>query len=196
LLKKTAQQVSKTNDPARRWQCHRSNKAQRSCKHQNGAIKQGRNVPIKTPKRSTNLQFSFEKLEVWQRGMDLVDEVYRISRKYPEREKFGLTNQLTRAATSVPLNIAEGSVHGQKEFSRFLRIAQGSLVEVITNLKIAQRQGFIEEGSTNTLNNLLRELYFKLASFQKTLKSSEHCERSNKASKTPISQANVVSDPT
>ena len=87
--------------------------------------------------------FSFEKLEIWQRGMDLVDRVYEVARRYPDHEKFGLTNQLTRAATSVPLNIAEGSVHGRKEFSRFLRIAQGSLFEVMNNFKIAKRKVFI-----------------------------------------------------
>lgn len=140
--------------------------------------------------------FSFEKLEIWQRGMDFVDRVYEVARQYPDHEKFGLTNQLTRAATSVPLNIAEGSVHGRKEFSRFLRIAQGSLVEVVTNLKIAHRQGFIDERQNPELMELVRELHFKLTAFQKTLKTSDQGERSNKVPRALIKQAPAWSDPT
>jgi hypothetical protein len=65
----------------------------------------------------TNFEgYSFEKLEVWQLGMEIVHEVYSLTRKFPEEEKFGLTSQMRRAAISIPLNIAEGSSLYQKRY--------------------------------------------------------------------------------
>jgi four helix bundle protein len=86
---------------------------------------------------------SLEELVTWQRSMDLVDAVYKASRRWPMDERFGLTNQVRRAAVSVASNIAEG--HGRKQdgdFRRFLAIGYGSLMEVKTQLIIAQRQEF------------------------------------------------------
>lgn len=60
----------------------------------------------------------FRKLKVWQRGMDFVTEVYRISANFPRTEQFGLSNQLRRAAISIPLNIAEGAGASSKAESR------------------------------------------------------------------------------
>jgi four helix bundle protein len=80
---------------------------------------------------------SLEEIVVWQRAMDLVDEVYRVTRNWPREEVFGLTNQLRRAAVSVPSNIAEGQ--GRRidgDFLRFLAIALGSLMEVKTQVHI------------------------------------------------------------
>jgi four helix bundle protein len=84
-----------------------------------------------------------EELVAWRKAMDLVDLVHALSRTWPREEQFGLTNQVRRAAVSVPSNIAEG--HGRKQdgdFGRFLSIAYGSLMEVKTQLLVAVRQGF------------------------------------------------------
>ncbi len=74
---------------------------------------------------------TYQDLLVWQKAHKLVLQIYRLSRKFPASELYGLTSQLRRAAVSVPANIVEGFVRkGDKEFARFLVIAQGSLAEV------------------------------------------------------------------
>ncbi|QDS89012.1 hypothetical protein EC9_32090 [Rosistilla ulvae] len=88
--------------------------------------------------------FGFEKLDVWQKSVDLAADVYRLTREFPDYEKFGLANQMRRAAVSISSNIAEGSARdSKKDFSRFLQIAYGSTMEVVSQLHIAQRQEFI-----------------------------------------------------
>ena len=86
---------------------------------------------------------SYKELIVWQKAMDLVDEVYRLVKLLPREEAFALSDQLRRSAVSVPSNIAEG--HGRqsrKEFSQFLSIARGSVFEVETQIHIGIRQQF------------------------------------------------------
>jgi four helix bundle protein len=83
---------------------------------------------------------NFRSLKVWQLGMQLVEEVYRLSQQFPKQEMYGLTSQAQRAAVSIPANIAEGHAMGStKEFLRFLAIAQGSVAELETHLLLAQR---------------------------------------------------------
>ncbi len=87
----------------------------------------------------------FKELEVWQKAVDAVAVVYQITAGFLESEKFGLTNQIRRAAVSIPSNIAEGSArHHSKDFIHFLRIADGSAAEVETQLIIASKLGFIK----------------------------------------------------
>ena len=88
--------------------------------------------------------FGFEKLEVWQKAIELSDSVYALSRSFPNEERFGLTSQMRRSSVSIASNIAEGSGRGSNpDFARFVEIAYGSLMELITQLKIASRQGFL-----------------------------------------------------
>ena len=85
--------------------------------------------------------YGFEELHVWQRAMDLVDQVYVLTETWPKAEQFGLTNQVRRAAVSVPSNIAEGQGRkSERDFGRFLVIAYGSLMEVRTQLLIGERR--------------------------------------------------------
>ena len=86
---------------------------------------------------------SYQDLRVWQMGMDLTVELYRLTQSFPDNEKYGLTSQIRRAATSIPANIAEGHARGSKEYSQFLTIALGSLTELETHLIIAQRIGIL-----------------------------------------------------
>lgn len=91
---------------------------------------------------------SYKDLLVWQKAMDLVDEVYRLVRQLPGDEKYALGDQLRRAAVSVPSNIAEGfGRESVKDYVHFLTIARGSLYEVSTQLEIACRQHFITDPS-------------------------------------------------
>ncbi len=80
----------------------------------------------------------FRKLTVWQRSIQFVSLIYKITAKFPKEEKYGLVDQIRRAAVSICLNIAEGSGAGSDpEFIRFLRISQRSAYEVIAGLEIA-----------------------------------------------------------
>jgi len=98
------------------------------------------------------VQQGFKGLDAWQKSMDLVEMVYRITRSWPDDERFGLTNQIRRAAVSIPSNIAEG--HGRAsngDFQRFVAIAYGSLSEVETQFLIAERLGYLPENDARTL---------------------------------------------
>lgn len=82
----------------------------------------------------------FRDLRVWQGGMDLVEQVYRLTREFPKHEMYGLASQMQRAAVSVPSNIAEGHTRdSRKEYLRHLSIARASLAELQTQLEIAKR---------------------------------------------------------
>jgi four helix bundle protein len=87
---------------------------------------------------------SYRDLIAWRKAMDLVTDVYRVTQAFPRDELYGLTNQLRRAAVSVPSNIAEGQARfSRKEFHHFLSQARGSLVEIETQLTIAENLGYL-----------------------------------------------------
>lgn len=92
------------------------------------------------------MSFKFEKLIIWQKSMDLAEEVHEVSIKFPKEEQYNLTNQIRRAADSIALNIAEGSI-GQTnpEQGRFIGYALRSLAEVVTCLYKARRRKYIDD---------------------------------------------------
>jgi len=95
---------------------------------------------------------SYKDLVAWQKSMDLVTATYRASSRFPKDELFGLTSQLRRAAVSIPSNIAEGQGRlSEKEFRYFLGQARGSLMEVETQLQIAQNLGYLELADTEAI---------------------------------------------
>ena len=84
-------------------------------------------------------------LKAWQEAMELVKEIYRVTREFPKEEIYGLVSQMRRAAVSIPSNIAEGAARtGTKEFLQFLSISRGSLSEVETQMLIAKSLGYIK----------------------------------------------------
>jgi len=90
----------------------------------------------------------FTDLKVWQRSHALVLELYRLSAAFPDTERFGLTSQLRRAATSAPSNIAEGSRRrSPRDFARFLDMAAGSLAETRSLLMLARDLGYAPAGA-------------------------------------------------
>jgi four helix bundle protein len=90
--------------------------------------------------------YSYRDLEVWREGISLVESCYRLVASFPNSERQGLTSQMTRAAVSIPSNIAEGqSRSSRKEFQHHLSIAYGSLAELETQLEIAQRLGYVKD---------------------------------------------------
>jgi len=102
---------------------------------------------------------NYQELIVWQKSMDLVEEVYKSSRDFPREEIHGLTSQIRRASISIPSNIAEGQ--GRRTTSDFLRhlsIAYGSLREVETQILIARRLKYITQGRLEGVMNLAGEV--------------------------------------
>jgi len=92
---------------------------------------------------------SYQDLLVWQKAMSLVTDIYRITRRFPPEERFGLTSQVRRAAVSIPSNIAEGQARRTRgEFLQFLGHAKGSLAELDTQLRIAENLGYLHDSDT------------------------------------------------
>ena len=95
---------------------------------------------------------SFRELLVWQKGIQLVVLVYRLSKQFPREETYGLSNQMRRSAVSIPSNIAEGQAHfSRAEFVHFLRHSSGSLAELETQLLIAQRLEYADQAKVEAL---------------------------------------------
>ena len=93
-----------------------------------------------------NIRFRFEKLEVWQQARKLNQRVYRLARKLPKDELFGMTSQLRRAAVSVSSNMAEGSGrNSDKDFAHFLEQSYGSLMELASLLYLALDERYLSE---------------------------------------------------
>ena len=89
---------------------------------------------------------SYRDLEVWQRGIELVTQVYGLTEGFPASEKYGLTSQLRRAVISIPSNIAEGWGYSSRaQYVHYLEQARSSLLEVETQIIIAEQLGYIEE---------------------------------------------------
>src|ERR1044071_4088526 len=102
---------------------------------------------------------NYSELIAWQKAMELVELVYESTRRFPGDELYGLTNQLRRAAVSIPSNIAEGQ--GRKstnEFLRYLSMAHGSLREVETQLLIATRLGYLQKAESGNLMGIAAEV--------------------------------------
>jgi four helix bundle protein len=88
--------------------------------------------------------FNFEKLEVWHKSVSLADSVYTLTRTFPADERFGLTNQMRRAAVSISSNIAEGCSRSSKpDYRHFIEIAAGSTFELASQSEIALNQKFL-----------------------------------------------------
>jgi four helix bundle protein len=95
---------------------------------------------------------SFRQLIAWQKAMELVTEIYRVTKNFPRDEAYGLTSQLRRAAVSVPSNIAEGQArYSRREFYRFLTVARGSLAEIETQVTIAKSLDYLTSATADLL---------------------------------------------
>src|SRR5688572_716960 len=113
---------------------------------------------------------NYRDLIVWQKAMDLVVEVYRLTSGFPPTERYGLISQMQRCAASIPSNIAEGQGRGSdKEFQRFLAIANGSRCELETQVMLASRLGYIDEGTRNELLDRSEEIGRLLTGLTKSL---------------------------
>jgi four helix bundle protein len=113
---------------------------------------------------------SYRDLEVWQKSMSLAKEVYQVTSSFPTDEKFGLTNQMRRAAVSIPSNLAEGHARsGTQEFKHFISMAIGSVAELETQILLSAELGYLNENRKSDLfeqldiiGKMLRGLYKSL----------------------------------
>jgi four helix bundle protein len=102
---------------------------------------------------------SHRELVIWQKAMDLAVAIYQLSAKFPGNEIYRLVSQITRSATSVPANIAEGKARAtERDYSYFLAIAKGSLMETETYVMLSIRLGYTNQTETKTVLDLITEI--------------------------------------
>ena len=114
-------------------------------------------------------QYSFEKLIVWQNARKFFLKIYQITEKFPQDEKYGLTNQIRRAAVSIAANIAEGSSRlSSKDQAHYTNIAYSSLMELLSHLYLALDLQYIDEIKFNDLKLKIYEISNQLNSLHKS----------------------------
>ncbi len=115
----------------------------------------------------------YRELKVWQLGVDVAMEVYRVTEKFPQRELYGLVSQLRRASVSISSNIAEGHARTHtKDLMRFLEIARGSVAEVETQVIIAERLKYVSIEDYKKILSMLEEESRMLAGLRRSLRTS------------------------
>jgi four helix bundle protein len=113
---------------------------------------------------------NYNNLQIWQQAMDLVEEIYKLTASFPIEEKFSLVSQMTRAAVSIPSNIAEGAGrNSDKDFAHFISIAIGSLYELNTQIVLSERLGYINPSQSQEIQKKLDNLQRKSVSFKSKL---------------------------
>lgn len=124
-------------------------------------------------REETNRPRHYRELIVWQKAMELAREVYRLVPRLPKEETYGMRSQITRAAVSIPANIAEGwTRESDKEKAQFLAIAQGSLAEAETLLTLCEQIGWFPASETNLLRNLLDEVSRMLTTLRRKFRQT------------------------
>jgi four helix bundle protein len=115
---------------------------------------------------------SHRDLLVWQKGMHLVEAVYSLTKTFPDDERYRLVHQATRAAASVPANIAEGHARGtRRDYAHFVSIARGSLMELETYVMIAERLGYASSAPFGNIFERINELSRMLTALRRRLSS-------------------------
>ena len=114
---------------------------------------------------------NFRDLNVWQRAVELSVTVYKVTQEFPKSELYGLTSQMRRSAVSIPSNIAEGFGRSNKDFGRFLTIAQGSQAELYTQLEIAKRVNLITHAQWTTLTQTCTIIAKQINALKSTLRN-------------------------
>jgi four helix bundle protein len=116
-------------------------------------------------------QYKFQRLRVYQLGLEYVDRVYVLTRLFPESERFNLRPQLERGATSIVLNVAEGSTsQSDAEQRRFLGLALRSYIETVACLDLVERRRFLRPVQVGSLRELGHQLFVKLQAMRRALR--------------------------
>ena len=112
---------------------------------------------------------NYKELHIWQKGIEIVKQVYLLTKQFPDTEKFGIVSQITGAAVSIPANIAEGSRNSDKDYVRFLQLSLGSAFEVQTYLVIAKEMNWASLENISKIELLLEEEIKMIHRFINTL---------------------------
>ena len=116
---------------------------------------------------------NYKELNVWKNGIEIVKMTYQLSKLIPEQEKFGVISQMTRAAVSIPANIAEGSSrNSDKDYMRFLQIALGSAFELQTYLIIITEMKWVNDNKIEESQKLLEEEIKMIQAFIRKIANS------------------------
>ncbi|MBN2408058.1 MAG: four helix bundle protein [Elusimicrobia bacterium] len=116
--------------------------------------------------------YTFKKIKVWQKAHNLVLEIYKLTREFPDTEKFGLVSQLRRSAASIPSNIAEGYKRkSSKDFAHFLNMAESSLEETKYHLLLSHDLEYVVKNKYDNISKLSEEIGRMLNGFKNTIKS-------------------------
>ncbi|ABI68026.1 hypothetical protein Swol_0702 [Syntrophomonas wolfei subsp. wolfei str. Goettingen G311] len=114
--------------------------------------------------------FGFQKLEIYNLSKDIVKDNYRLIKKFPSEERFALVQQMSRAAVSIPSNIAEGTSRmSNKEKAHFINIAYGSLMELVCQMEISLEIGYIEQKEYDDFVKKSKNLAVKMSNFIRTI---------------------------
>lgn len=115
---------------------------------------------------------NFRDLKVWQKAHELTSQLYRLTKTFPKTELYGLTNQIRRSASSIPTNIAEGSVQGSDaQFARFLHVALGSAAELDYQIFLAHELEYLDAVKYQQLNSEIDQIKKMLTAFFQKLRA-------------------------
>ena len=116
---------------------------------------------------------NYKNLHIWQEGINLARKIYEVTANFPANEKYGIVSQMTRAAVSIPSNIAEGAGrNSNKDFVNFLGIAIGSIFELHTQIAICEQIGYIDEEITKQLEQQIYTLQQQITTYKQRIEGS------------------------
>ena len=116
---------------------------------------------------------NYKNLHIWQEGINLARKIYEVTGHFPANEKYGIVSQMTRAAVSIPSNIAEGAGrNSNKDFANFLSIAIGSIFELHTQIAICEQIGYINEETTKQLEQQIYTLQQQITTYKRQIEGS------------------------
>jgi len=118
---------------------------------------------------------NYKELKIWEKGIEIVKLTYQLAKQFPQEEKYGIISQMTRAAVSIPANIAEGSSrNSEKDYVRFLEIAMGSAFELQTYYEIAKEMNWTKLDDLNNADTILLEEIKMIFSFINKIRAANN----------------------
>ena len=116
---------------------------------------------------------NYKNLHIWQEGINLARKIYEVTANFPANEKYGIVSQMTRAAVSIPSNIAEGAGrNSNKDFANFLSIAIGSIFELHTQIAICEQIGYIDQETAKQIDQQIYTLQQQITAYKQRIEGS------------------------